>query len=323
MSNYSNPGSNPNPWNLDELEYCGDLYHYTNKMGYEGIFYHTDCPDFPSDCISLRFKQIDYMAKKNDPNERKHIDKAVKKIALQLFERGEIGVDFLEIVHDYEPTRKGFYRMALDKMDNQCHTPQILMDFGPVDYYVACFSSNPSNTHIVREFEAPIKVTFSKNFSSRCSNPFSCEIVKNGPITFIDGTSSTYPMQSIRGCFLDTFLRKVEYIDTSASIKMIRSELIEKRLMAIYKKYVEHPKPKLDEIQNDVEDMYSLCDAFVKDIQYKPEEEIRFVIRLPQKEYFLNKYGRFPTLLATNHVVFDEDRTYLQLPISDEFITLW
>ena len=92
--------------------------------------------------------------------------------------------------------------------------------------------------------------------------------------------------------------------------------------MSIYKEYLERPKSEVDKIQWSIEDMYSLCDAFIKDVKYAPEEEVRFVIQLPQREDFAKEHGQFPVLFAESHFVFDEDGTYLQLPISEEFITL-
>ena len=124
MSDYVSIGSNYNPWNLQELEYNGELYHYTNVTACRGIFCHKDCPDYPEDCISLRFKRIDCIAQRNDPNERRHIDKAVKKIALKLFKCKRISSDFLRIICDYKPTYKGFYRLALDEIDNQFYIQQ-------------------------------------------------------------------------------------------------------------------------------------------------------------------------------------------------------
>ena len=105
--------------------------------------------------------------------------------------------------------------------------------------------------------------------------------------------------------------------------------MLEERIIDIYKNYInikqnygENCKLNLETILNDIEDMYSLCDAFVKDIKYKEEKEVRLVIRLPQRKYFTEKYGSFPRLLTENQFLFDKDRKYLQLPISEEFIKL-
>lgn len=321
MSDYAGGGSNYNRWDLKELEYNGELYHYTKVAASRGIFCHKDCPDYPENCISLRFTRIDCMTK-NDPDERMHIDKAVKKIAQKLSRHGKICDGFLKIICDYKPTSKGFYWLAQDKIDNQFYKPQhrVLSDFGPVDYYVACFSTNPNNEHIVEEFKTSVCIAFNPQFSLICTDLFSHVPAKVGLGFIPDLGSDTYPVESIRKCFLHTYLRRVEYIDTSADVNEIKSDLIEKRLLDIFECYKE--EPTAGKIWEDVEDMYSLCDAFIKDIRYQPEEEVRFVIRLPQREYFLKKYGQFPQLLADSHFVFDKDRTYLQLPISDEFVTL-
>lgn len=326
MLDYTNTGSNYNPWDLKELEYKGgSLYHYTGVSASRGIFCYKDCPNFPADSISLRFTRIDCMAQRNDPNERKHIDKAVKKIAQKLFKRKRISYDFLRIICDYEPTYKGFYRLALDEIDNQFYKPQhrLLLDFGPVDYYVACFSTDANNSHIVREFKSTVRITFNADFSRRCKNPFSLSSSQVDPAGRIfDFSRNTYPLQSICECFPDTYLRQVEYIDTSADIDTIKSELVEEKLISIYKNYLDCSESNLGIVQEEIEDMYSLCDAFIKDIEFEPEKEVRFVIRLPQRKYFLEKYGSFPKLLTENHFVFDADRTYLQLPISEGFLTL-
>lgn len=326
MSDCTNTGSNHNPWEITELEYKdGLLYHYTGLDASRGIFCHKDCPEFPLDCISLRFTRMDCMAQKNDPDERAHIDKAVKKIAQKLFRRKEINKDFLKIICDYEPTYKGFYRLALDEIDNQFYKPQhrLLSDFGPVDYYVACFSICPNNKHIVTEFKSTVRITFNKNFALRGTDPYSSEPYKTGLISRICNCDTfLYPFKSIHNCMLNSYLRKVEYIDTHEDTEKIKSDVVEKRLLNIYNEYLDCPQSKIDSIQREIEDMYSLCDAFIKDKFFEREMEVRFVIRLPQKKYFIEKYGVFPKFLTENHFVFDADRTYLQLPISKEFLTL-
>ena len=321
MSDFLDPENSYNPWDLKELKYEGELYHYTYVDACRGIFCHTDCPNYPSNSISLRFKRIDQMAQKNDPNERKHINHAIKKLARQLFKHGKISEDFLKIICDYEPTGRGLYRLALDKKDTQFCEPIVQTEFGPVDYYVACFSTNPNNEHIVKEFKTSVRITFNSEFSRRCTDPFSrasFQVGSSGRV--FDCSNSIYPLDSIRKCLLDTYLRQVEYVDTSADENDIKSELIEQKLLNIFEQH--QNKLRTETVQEEIEDMYSLCDAFIKDISYKLEEEVRFVIRLPEKEYFLKKYGQFPKLLTDNYFVFDKAWTYLQLPISEEFVAL-
>lgn len=313
--------SSYNPYDLEELKYSGELYHYTYTDACRGIFCHKDCPNYPEDCISLRFKRIDCMIK-NDPDERTHITKAVIKIAKKLSKYGKISNDFSKIICDYKPTNKGFYRLAQDKLDYQFYRPQnrLMIDFGPVDYYVACFSTNPYNEHIVKEFKTPIRITFNANFSRMCANPFQELPRVCAGVRLVNFSNDLYPLQCIRRCFPNTYLRRVEYIDTSAGVDEIKSDLIESKLIDIFER--SQNKITIEKIHEEIEDLYSLCDAFIKDIRYEPEEEVRFVIQLPEKEYFLKKYEKFPQLLTDNHFVFDEERTYLQLPISDEFVTL-
>ena len=325
MIDYTGTGSENNPWDLKELKYNGELFHYTYASACKGIFCHEDCPDFPHNSISLRFTRIDQMAKKNDPNERMHIDKAVKKIAQKLSKQRKIDSDFLKLICDYESTCRGFYSLALDEMDAQFHRPQrrLLMDFGPLDYYVACFSTNPNNEHITKEFKTSIRITFNADFSRRCNDPHSFELRQEYPGMYIcNFGNGLYPLQSIRECFVNTYLRRIEYIDTSANIDNIKSSFVEEKIMNIYKEYLECSKSEVDKILWSIEDMCSLCDAFIKDVLYTPEEEVRFVIRLPQRDHFVKEHGQFPKWLAENHFVFGENGTYLQLPISEEFITL-
>lgn len=294
-----------NPWDLKELEYNGELFHYTNEEGQNGIFYHNDCPNYPEGCISLRFKRIDCMTK-NDSNERKHIDNAVKKIAMQLLDKKKITREFQERLHEYIPSNKGFFMLALDKIDDQFYgSPhRRLLDFGPMDYFVACFSINPNNKYIVREFKTPIRIAFNADFSQMYNNPFSIY---------------PYPQQSLRKCSFPTYMRRVEYIDTFIDGDYIKSDFIENKILDIFTHYQETKEEKA--IEWDLEDMYSLCDAFVKDSKYKQEEEVRFVIRFPQRSFFLEKYRCFPKWLADNYFVFDEKWTYLQIPISKNFVT--
>lgn len=316
--------TNNNIWDLNELKYCGKLYHYTNMIGATGIFGHTDSPNLPNDCISLRFTRIDCM-KKNDSEEREHINKAIKKIAKKLFLCNKIDYEFMQMFLNYTPTYKGYYTLATDEIDCEFYKPQNrwLMDFGPLDYYVACFSIEPNNEHIINEFHSPICITFNADFSQKCTEPSSIVVNKSRSWNrVIDTGYGSYPINSIRICNCNIYLRRVEYVDVHTCIDKIQSNLLEERMIDIYKNYKENCKLNLETILNDIEDMYSLCDAFVKDIKYKAEKEVRFVIRLPQEKYFIEKYGSFPMLLTENQFVFDPDRKYLQLPISEEFIKL-
>jgi len=311
-------------WDLNELKYSDKLYHYTDVKGANGIFGHVDSPNLPQNCVSLRFMRIDCM-KKNDTKEREHIDCAIKKIAQKLLKYNIINNDFAQIVADYKPTYKGYYTFATDEIDFEFHQPQNQwrIDFGPVDYYVACFSVKPNNEHIIKEFKSSVCITFNTEFLQRYTDPFAFCFKKTGTwASVVDVSRNLYPLKSIHECYCNTFLRFVEYVDTSACVYKIRSTLLENRLTNIYKNYIKNNEKDLKKVQNDIEDMYSLCDAFVKDIKYEPEKEVRFVIRLPQREYFVEKYGLFPKVFADNHFLFAEDRTYLQLPISEDYITL-
>lgn len=320
-----------NIWDLNELKYCGKLYHYTNMVGATGIFGHADSPNLPNDCISLRFTRIDCM-KKNDPEEREHINKAVKKIAKKLFLCNKIDNEFKQMILNYTPTYKGYHTLATDEIDHDFYKPQNrwLMDFGPLDYYVACFSVEPNNEHIINEFKSSVCITFNTDFSQRCTEPSSIVVNKSSSWNrVIDAGVGPYPINIIRTCNCSVYLRRVEYINVHTCIYKIQSDLLEERIIDIYKNYInikqnygENCKLNLETILNDIEDMYSLCDAFVKDIKYKEEKEVRLVIRLPQRKYFTEKYGSFPRLLTENQFLFDKDRKYLQLPISEEFIKL-
>lgn len=314
---------NYNPWNLKELEYNGRLYHYTGVKACKGIFGRVDCSDYPEDCISLRFTRIDCMTK-NDPSERKHIDTAVKKIAKKLSKFERISDDFSRIICNFTPTNKGFYRLALDKMDHQFHKPQHQLSccFGPVDYFVACFSINPHNECIMEEHKTSVCITFNEDFTRMYDNDF--RIHRYRPEIKHNNFLYVYPSKIIHNCFLDTYLRRVEYVDTFVDIDKIESDLIEKKILDIFEYYQE--KKQAEDIEQDImrsiEDMYSMCDAFVKDTKHKYEEEVRFVIRLPQKEHFQKEHGFYPKWLSDNHFVHDTDWTYIQIPISDKFVTL-
>ena len=71
---------------LEELNYYGPLYHYTDSDAYARI---CNPLDMPSDCISLQFTRIDRM-KKNDQKERKYIENAVKQSIKILSEQHKI-----------------------------------------------------------------------------------------------------------------------------------------------------------------------------------------------------------------------------------------
>ena len=177
------------------------------QMPVEGFFVTKIAQTFHPILSRSVSKKIEHMAKKNDSNERMHIDKAVKKIAQKLSRHGKIDNDFLKLICDYEPTCRGFYRLAIDEIDNQFHRPQhrLLIDFGPLDYYVACFSTNPNNEHITKEFKTSIRITFNADFSRRCTDPFSFESFQEYPNMHIyDCGDDAYPLQSIRKCFPST-----------------------------------------------------------------------------------------------------------------------
>ena len=199
--------SNSNIWNLDDLSYSGPLFHYTNPSALATI--QTPPSDFPSDCISLQFTRIDCMTK-NDHEERRHIKATVAETAKQLFNDNKISHTFMETVCNYSSTDCSIYMLLTDQVDYQFGKPQNigLLDYGKVDYYVACFSTDPQNDRIQKNFNAPVRISFDPSFVTpdkpieRKSEIFNFNF---GPVF------EFYPYRALTDCIITPYFKKVVY----------------------------------------------------------------------------------------------------------------
>ncbi len=305
--------TNNNIWDLNELKYCGKLYHYTNDIGCTGIF----CPKtsngniipLPENCISLRFTKISAMDR-NDKNERNHICDTVKEVIQRLLNEPKesekyITQEFADIVLGFKPNGIGWYIGISDVINKELGNNQISAGYDKIDYYVACFSTNPDNKYIERRFKYPIRLSFERSFV----NP---DEKKACMFNMPGYYKQLFPYCNISDSFLIPYFRKVLYDDTK------KNKLIEKRLLEIYNTHSEKK-----DIENQLEDMYSLYDAFFKryadsENDYWREEEVRLVFRIAPK----NKNST----LRQNGFVFDKEIRngkeveYLYIPISKEFL---
>ena len=247
---------------------------------------------------------------RNDREERRHIIAAIQDAISNLEKEPEssekyVTPEFVEIVQKFLTSNidkdQDFYTIISDEVNQKFGNYQVKWGYGKLDYYVACFSTNPDNEYIMEKSGLPVRLAFKKLFSS------SDEI----PKCFFP------PYSKVAKCFLDYYLKKVLYCDVE------KRRLIESYLLYIYKH-----NNGTEDITNQLQDMCSLYDAFFKKCrnsetkyEYWKEEEVRFVIRVPHEP---SSYS----LLAEQGIVFDSEVNedgeirykYLYLPISKEFL---
>lgn len=288
--------SNSNIWDLDDLSYSGPLFHYTNPSALAKI--QTPPSDFPSDCISLQFTRIDCMTK-NDHEERRHIKATVKETAIQLFNNAKISRTFMETVCNYIPTDCSTYMLITDETDYGFCKPQnkIMLNYGEVDYYVACFSTNSNNHSIQRDFKASVRISFHPHFVTPDKS-----IKEKDNFFTLGPVSEFYPYKALAECNIVPYFKKVVYDSTQ------KAQLVARFLLDIYKQDLSQA-----EIAYELQSMYALYEAFFKDNKFKCESEVRFVICLPR--------ASLPNALKTAHIIFDNTKEHLYLPIDNYFIT--
>lgn len=280
---------------LEELNYYGPLYHYTDSDAYALI---CNPHDMPSDCISLQFTRIDYMTK-NDENERKHIKDTVKNALHSLLNQHKIRLKFVDVVTNYIPNQSGL------SIQNINSAFEISAD--KVDYYVACFSTNPNNEYIKKHFKAQKRISFLPEFSyTFCSETQkSLPGVRKSFISFPALSLSPYPQLQEAKLFYD--LKRVSYNNSE------KNDIIQHELLQIYRDFKD-----LTDLQYRLQAMYSTYDAFFKSKQvgneeYYKEEEVRFVIRLPEKTS--------QSLYSSGKIKFDTpQKEHLYLPIDKAFL---
>lgn len=308
MSDFLDWGSSYNSWNLDELSYEGELYHYTNGTGCAGIYtpkYFNGNPiDLPPGCVALRFTRIESMRTGNDKKERIHIVDDIPRAIDDLKNIGKISSDFARTVHSFRPQNRGFSSIVTEEYDEKFHQPIIRWDIaGELNYYVACFSTNPNNLHIKQKFCTPNRIAFRSEFSSPQ------KALKNWALGKIPGYyTELNPFSSLYECGLYYSLRRVVYGDNEKRC------LLKDQLMAVYERYDPlHPQ----DINDDLQDVYSLYEAFFKSAEYEKEQEVRFVIRIGADK---------PRILEEHNILFDscivdgQKKEYLYLPVSKEFL---
>ncbi len=308
MIDFLEPEHN-NPYNLvaDELRYEGKLYHYTDEKGYDGIFTpHNTCGEkieIPKDCVALRLTKISSMTK-NDNNERRHICDTVKEVANKLLENKLISEEFANRVNSFEVTDKRNYTIKLAKKDSELGNETLKLGLGKVDYYVACFSTNMNNEHIMRSFDAPIRLSFDTAFSNPCQS----NVHHNG----FDFVLSSYypriePYSILKKCDLMLMLGNVVYD------KVAKCSIIQKELQLIYNKYQDqNTSESIKDMRYSIESMFSVYDAFFKGEEYSNEEEVRLVFCIPQ--------DKTDTCLQQNIIFDGESDKYMYLPVNKDFI---
>lgn len=296
----------PNIQKPSELAYIGKLYHYTDIGGCDGIFNPHDCSknpiSLPPDCISLRLTKI-VCVDRNDNHERQYVQEIVEAVINDLLARAEITDFFANAVRTFQPTGMGFYSIATNKIDKELGLPIIKWDYAKLDYYIACFSTNPDNEYIMKTFKYPIRLAFASAFSNPKVVNYYCDLP---------------PYSNISQCSLYDHtpykLRKVLYDKSS------KYAVIEKFLIGIYNRIPQDMCAKCQEkyIKEQVEEMYSLYDAIFKSSEgdYYKEEEVRFIIAIRSSEDH--------SLLEQFGFVFDHDpkngKDYLYVPISKQFL---
>lgn len=258
---------------LHELMYQGELYHYTNGKGDKNILnpqltFPKPKYKFPEGCLSLQFKRIDFMTR-NDNKERKHIRDMVLSL---LSEYQNIGLDkdFVKKVLEYNPTEETFYSTITDKKDPIFNREIIKWDFAPCNYYVACFSTNPYNEHIIKTFKSDCVFSFKECFTAECNSS--------------GGLSQFYPFLALNEVKLSYDLKKVAYTSQQLS-GIILNELL----------HMQQTYTDTQMLKRNLQSLYAKYDAFIKDQEHLPEEEVRFVVSIPQgyDTKALNKHNIF------------------------------
>lgn len=267
---------------LKELVHNGKLYHYTTANGYNKILNpEQECDvtksKFPKDCISLQFKRIDLMTR-NDEKERRHM----KDLVLALLEKSQntgLTKDFVKMVLQYTPTDEAFYTTIKYEEDSPESEEYVIFDKKIVkwgvdscDYYAACFSTNPYNKHIIKNFGSEYIFSFKECFSSQPN------------LLTQHNLSWFYPFSSLRNAFLDFDIRKVVYTKEQLSEVLLKEFL-----------FLQHQYFSVKNLKERLQDLYAKYDAFVKSEEYAPEEEVRFIVSIPQQydTKKLEKHGIF------------------------------
>ena len=287
-----------NSWYLNELSYNGKLYHYTNDIGYNGIFDKKH--DF-DDNIILRLTRIDCL---EDRQERKHIQETVKNVAKQLRDEKLILEGFYNKVINYRPTNCGFTTCVTDTYDRETNNNTIGINYGKTDYYIACFSTNSNNQYIINEMKCTKRINFTSSFS-KISNPQRTEKNESGFLNFIFNFDNYEPCKSFQSCSLEYYMKRVLYNDQE------KEKLIKKRLIEISNDTNNFP--------SNLEQMYYLFDGFFKAKKFEKEEEVRLLVKFPKLDSNIKE-------LEKNHVVFADDndnnipKKYLYVPINSIFL---
>lgn len=316
-----------NPYSLNELAYTGKLYHYTDQNGCAKIFNLTDAQNnklaIPSECISLRLTRIEDMIR-NDSEERRHIIASVQTATNNLSNEPKdserhITAEFADIVLDFPPketdTVVGPYTFVSEKMNKELGNHQVTIGYNKLDYYVACFSTDPDNEHIMKKWSAPIRLEFKSGFSNPTEEPYGLlnEFISIQMPGYYYNFS---PYPEIRKCFAGHPFKRVVYDDIE------KCKLIENFLLHIY-----HNNSGKKDIRTQLYNMYSLYDAFFKKrvnnetgYEYWKEKEVRLVIRIPRRKQrdFLKEFG----LILDTETEHDGEIAYkfLYLPVDKVFL---
>lgn len=302
-------------YELNELTYIGELYHYTHKDGCDGIFNPKTSDGkrilLPPNHIALRFTRTADNGR-NDDKERRHINDTVKRVAEKLQHEPKdsdryISADFAEIVQNYQNLDTGYYTVISEKINKELRNHQIKWGYGAVNYYIACFSTNPNNEYIMESFKCPIRLSFRHSFSA--PNEKKKGYLGGIPCEVIGLYKRLSPFSNLNSAFLTYYIGKVLYDDAE------KCKLIEKYLLSIYKHYTEKQS-----IEDQLQDMYYLYDAFFKNSYgaYWKEEEVRFVIKLSSEvsQDALKQYGFVFDSEIRNGRKYD----YVYLPVDKEFL---
>jgi len=285
-----------NIWELKSLNYEGPLYHYTGAETCEKIF---NPQDVPKDCALLWFARIESMTR-NDTKERRHIRDTMRETADRLLFQKRISNNFKDIVLLYEPNDEGIYRIATDEIHPDLKNNIVKIDYGLVDYFVACFSICPNNAHIITELLKKHSIVKRIDFRNWFSS--------SKEIGYKSLRHMSYPFVSLDKCFLEYDIKQVVYDDAK------KSELLETELIEMSCKYESLERENKDNIRYDLQALYVLYEAFFKgnEDKYKNEKEVRFVVRIPRKER--------PHILAENRIAFGKGDSHIEIPIAKDFI---
>lgn len=292
------------PWSLMEDQiYNGDLYHYRGENGYNGILNLPAKFNYPPNCICLQFRRIDCVST-NDSDERKHISCAIKSIANKLHDEGKIDKLTVDSINEFNPSNKSVYTIITDKQSEDFNNNVVKCDFKVCDYYIACFSTDPKNGHIMQEFKANHVFVFGNGFSYGDSSDVGSW--DNSAFKARFTISAFYPFKALRESFLNFQIRRVLYNEEE-----MRS-LLEPEIMEIQELINKTGKDDV-KIEEKIEDIYALYDAFFKEPRYAEEREVRFAIKVPHK---FNK-----KILEANYFRFvdwKEENEKMYLPVDKE-----